>query len=198
MPKLPCHDAFGAATARRAKYPLRSGAYKLRETQDSIARMQATMFDIGSLLRNSSAYAPGSLLGCCTTDDKAAWLKGLPKHVADLLGYNILPAIAALTGDDIPLNNVKGELQNATADMRRLLDDCEKQHARLRKGIEHEYRSIKTGYSDLYGLLVDADCIAKRALELIDWCTMRASWTGSVAELSVWDVDDISFSLPRA
>lgn len=187
MLKTPCHDAFGAATARRAKYPLRSGAYKLRETQHSIARMQATMCDIGSLLRNPSAYPPGSSLGCCTTDDKAAWLKGLPKHVADLLGYNILPAIAALTGDDIPADDVKGELENASADTLRLLDDCEKQHARLRKGIEREYRAMKTGYSEVYALLVDADGIARRALELIKWCEAGARLTESAAMAGMWD-----------
>ena len=187
MPKTPCHDAFGAAAARREKYPLRSGAYKLRETQHSIARMQATMCEIGSLLRNPNAYPPGASLGCCATDDKAAWLKGLPKHVADLLGYNILPAIAALTGDDIPADDVKGELESARANAHRLLNDCEKEHARLQKGIEREYRSMKKGYSEVYALLVDADGIARRALELIKWCEARARLTASVAAGSVWD-----------
>lgn len=187
MPKTPCHDAFGAATARRAKYPLHSGAYKLRETQHSIARMQTTMCDIGSLLRNPSTYPPGSSLGCCTTDDMADWLKSLPEHVADILGYNILPAIAALTGDDIPADDVKGELQSARANAHRLLHDCEKQHARLQKGIKREYLSMKKGYSEVYALLVDADGIARRALELIKWCEARARLTESDSALAaIW------------
>ena len=43
----------------------------------------------------------GQSLGCCTPDDKAYFLKGLPKAVASSLGGIILPGIAALGGDGV-------------------------------------------------------------------------------------------------
>jgi hypothetical protein len=71
MSKTPCHDAFRAAQAQRTKHPLRSGAYKLREAQWAISRMQETMYAIGEYLKKRDIYYPGAALGpCCTTDDK--------------------------------------------------------------------------------------------------------------------------------
>lgn len=182
-PKRPCHDAFGAAQVLRAQYPLSAGAYKLREALQRIARMQATMNAIGDYLRNPHRYTAGVSLSSCTTDDMADWLKNLPKQLADMLGYEILPAIAALTGDGIATSYVAGELESANAHVRDLLHDCEKQYARLHARIEREYRAMKSGYSDVYALLVDAESIARRALELIDWCENRLTKSGSVTAM---------------
>lgn len=189
MPPQPCHDAFGAAQVLRAQYPLTAGASKLREARQTIARLQATMCAIHELLQNPESNRPGVLLGlCCTTDDMGDWLKNLPKQVADLLGYDILPAIAALTGNGIAETDIKGELASANAHARNLLQDCEKQYARLQAGIEREYRAMKTGLSGLHALLVDADGIARRALELIDWCEARARYAESDCVLAgLWD-----------
>jgi len=167
--KLPCHDAFGAAKAERNKYPLKSGVYKLDEAQRAISRMYESMEAIGDYLNKPGNYRPGAPLGpCCTTDDKGVWIKGLPKQVAELLGYCILPAIAALKGDGIAETDVNGELASAKANAKQLLIDCETQHKRLKSGIQNEYRAMKSGYSDVYGLLFDAKGIARRALELVD------------------------------
>lgn len=171
MPKArsqrPCHDAFNAAKIKRAKYPLRSGTYKLREARTALRRMQSTMETIRSRLNNPDDKYPCPLLGCCTLDEMDDWLKNLPTQLATKLGYDILPAIAALIGDGIAKIDVDGELYNTEIDALRLLNDCERQHTRLQAHLGTEYRSIKSGYSDVYSMLVDADGIARRALELV-------------------------------
>ena len=100
MAKKTVKKAFQDAQNLRLKYPLISGADKLRETRSRLSRMQETMYQIGEYLKNPSHFDKGQILGhCCTTDDKAVWIKSIPAQVANLLGYDILPAIAALTND---------------------------------------------------------------------------------------------------
>ena len=187
MPKTPCHDAFIKAQSQRAKYPLRAGAYKIREARTALLRMQSTMETIRRYLNNPDDKYPPPLLGCCTLDEMDDWLKNLPTQLATKLGYDIMPAIAALTGDGIAKIDVDGELYNAEIDVRRLLNDCEKQHTRLQVRLDAEHRAIKSGYSDVYALLVDADGIARRALELITWCEVRARLAESSDLVGMWD-----------
>ena len=187
MPKTPCHDAFNAAKIQRTKYPLRSGAYKLREARTALRRMQSTMTGIRIRLKNPDDKYPCPLLGCCTLDDMDDWLKNLPTQLATKLGYDIMPAIEALTGDGIAKIDVDGELYNAKIDTRRLLNDCETQHTQLQANVVAEHQAIKSGYSDVYALLVDADGIARRALELITWCEVRARLAESSDLVGMWD-----------
>ena len=170
MPKPTCHDTFAASKKRRCSYPLKTGAYKLREARHRLFRMMETVDAIGDFLRKPKSVSPGSTLGlCCTTDDKGYWLKNLPKQVAVGLGYDILPAIAALAAEEgIAETDVAAELATARVSADQILDQCEAQRGRLKGGIKAEYPAIKSGQSELYDLLVGADRIAQRALELID------------------------------
>ena len=170
-----CHDAFKTAQSERAKYPLRSGEYKLREVHTRLSRAKESMDKIGEHLKKPGGYELGQNLGpCCTTDDKAIWLKAIPMWVAEMLGYDILPAIKALTGDGIADRHVAAELASGLANARNLLQDCQSQHNRLERGLNGEFRRMKTGYSDVYGLLVGAEDIAAQALWMIDWARKRA------------------------
>ena len=191
MSTTPCHDAFTEAKIKRAQYPLPSGVYKLEEARRELSRMKDTMDAARSYLRKPKKYIPGQMLGhCCNTDDKDDWLKTVPLHVADILGSQILPAIAALTGDGIAKTDVADEVSSAKGCAEKLLQDCETQYARLQSEIEREYRKMKTGYSDVYGLLNDADSIARRAMRLVEWYERRAApiASGEADELlSVWD-----------
>ena len=49
------------------------------------------------------------------------------------------------------------------------MEDCERQQTRLKGEISVEYDETKTGYSDLYGLLVQADRIAEDALQALEY-----------------------------
>lgn len=170
MPKPTCYDTFATAQTKRRSYPLKSGAYKLREARHGLGRMMETVDAIGDFLRKPKSVAPGPTIGvCCTTDDKGNWLKTLPAEVAEMLGYDILPAIAALRGEEgVAETDVAAELATARARADQLLNRCEAQRVRLKGGIKAEYPAIKSGQSELYALLVGADHIAQRALELVE------------------------------
>ena len=170
MPQMTCHDTFAEAQLRRRSYPLDAGAYKLREARHALLRMMETVDAIGDFLRKPKSVTPGATIGlCCTTDDKGYWLKTLPEKVAEKLGYDILPAIAVLRAEEgIAETDIAAELATARARADQLLDQCEAQRVRLKGGIKVEYPAIKSGQSELYDLLVDADRIAQRALDLVD------------------------------
>lgn len=162
MPKTTCHDTFAKVQLRRRSYPLEAGAYKLREARHKLLRMMDTVDAIGAYLRKPSSVRLGSSLGpCCTTDDKGDWLKNLPKQVSEMLGYDILPAIAALTGDGVSQTDVAVKLDLAQARANQLLKDCEAHRMRLKEGAKREYAAIKSGRSELYAILIDADRIAQ-------------------------------------
>jgi hypothetical protein len=169
MPKTPCRDAFNESAKIRTAHPLPSGAYKLRDALHWLSHMKRSMDEISNHLNNPGNYAIGQMLGHCgTTDDIDTWIKDIPIQVAQMLGRDILPAIAALTGDGIPQSDVTGEVARANPDATKLLNDCEHQRKRLQRGIKGEYKMMKTGYSDVYALLVGAEIIAETALQLID------------------------------
>ena len=168
-------DVFHDAINLRKKCPLASGGYKLREERWRILRRQKTMYQIGEYLKNPSNFEKGRMLGpCCTTDDKAYWIKSIPALVANQLGYNILPAIAALTNDGLSKRDTDIAFANAKQRANALLKDCEWQQTRLKGGISVEYTMMKTGYSEVHGLLVESDCIAEDALEVLEY-TLKSS-----------------------
>ena len=55
-----------------------------------------------------------------------------------------------------------------------LLKDCERQETRLKGGISAEYDMMKTGYSEVHGLLVEADRIAEDALQVLDYASKKS------------------------
>jgi hypothetical protein len=169
MPQTTCHDAFAEAQLKRRPYPLEAGAYKLREARHRLLRMMNTVDAIGEYLCKPGSGRSGSSLGpCCTTDDKAVWLKCVPDQVAEMLGYDILPAIAALTADGASPTDVAAELASAQARTDELLKDCEAHRVHLNERIKVEYAAIKSGQSKLYTLLIDADHISQYGLKLTE------------------------------
>ena len=169
MRQMTCHDTFAEAQLRRRSHPLKAGADKLREARHRLSRMMKTIDAIRDYLREPNSLMAGAALGsCCMTDDKAYWLKNLPKQMSAILGYDILPAVAVLTAEEnIAETDITAEQANVRARAKQLLMDCEAQRVRLKGGINREYAAIKSGRSELYDLLVDADRIAQSSLELI-------------------------------
>ena len=175
MAKKTVKKVFQDAQNRRLKHPLTSGAGKLREARSRLLRMQNTMYQIGKYLKNPSHFYKGQTLGhCCTTDDKAVWIKSIPAQVAELLGYNILPAIAALINDRLSKRDTEATLAIANGMAKALLKDCDQQEARLKAGISPEYDEMKTGFSEVHGLLVEADRIAEDALQVLDYASKKS------------------------
>ena len=169
----PCHRAFHRAQQSRAKSPLPSGAYKIREAQRSIQHYFESFYAIRDYVLHPKKFHRGAPLGHCTTDDKATYLKGIPESIARLFGKDVLPSIKALGADGLTRREIASELEIATYKTRSLLEECELQHQRLRGGIKDEYEAIKSGYSELYALLKDTEQIIESPLQALEWNKAR-------------------------
>jgi hypothetical protein len=170
MPKSlsPCRAAFDEAEAFRRSVPLPSGRHKLREAASELAQIRATVDAIGDSTRNPKDYCPGQSLGMCTMDDRAVWLKRLPKILAEKLGRKILPGIAALAGDGVPPDVAAHESREATEQAEQLLTRCEALYARLKRGIAPEYEAFKRGDSELFDLLDEVEDMTDWGLRVLD------------------------------
>lgn len=165
----PCQIAFRAGQKQRLAHPLPSGAYKLRDARREISRMIKTMEAIGDYLRLPRSRRIGTInLGGCTTEDRASYLKKIPTDVATSMGWAVMPAIMALTGDGLSEAEANSIATEAKARISRLIDDGDVEHARLRTGISGEYKDLRSGYSSLYGLLQDAEAIIIDALSAVE------------------------------
>jgi hypothetical protein len=158
-----CRDTFNAARAQRAKYPLASGLYKLREAQRALGRWRATIETITERTRGGSGFGEAENLGSCMSYERGAFLTELPKKVAELVGYHILPGIAALGGDSVRKADVQKLLSRAETDAQRLLIACDVEQRRLEAGIQSEYRFMRHGSSPLTGLITAAESITRPA-----------------------------------
>lgn len=155
-----CHEIADVARANRTKYPLSAGRYKLKEAEDTLNAWRVLVLEIAKRLRTKAKFDETECLGPCLTNERGTYLKSIPARLAELIGHNILPAIAALEGDGLPKAEVQHLLSRAEADAQRLLDDCEAVRLRLKAEIKHEYRAMRLGESLLLGLFVQAEALA--------------------------------------
>ena len=148
-----CHAIFNAAQVQRAKYPLTKGQYKLDEAEQAINQLQKLVTTVAKRVRTGGKFGETENLGPCMADERGTYLKGIPAQLAELLGYTILPAIAALEGDGVPKAEVQRLLIRAETDAQRLLAECEAARARLNGGIDHEYAAMRRSEKGLLSLL---------------------------------------------
>ena len=148
-----CHQLFDTAREKRKAHPLHSGGYKLREAENRINQLHKLVTTIADRVCTGGKFGETENLGPCMATERGAYLKGIPAQLAELLGYTILPAIAALEGDGMPKAEVERLLSRAETDAQRLLDDCEAVRLRLKGGIKHEYDAMRRGESELLRLL---------------------------------------------
>lgn len=167
-PSTPCRAAFDEAEAFRRSVPLTSSQHKLREAASELAQIRATVDAIADSVRTPRDYRPGQLLGMCTMDDRAVWLKRLPTILAEKLGRKILPGIAALAGDGVPSDVAAHETREARQQAEQLLTRCEALYARLKRGIAPEYEALKRGDSELFDLLDEVEDMTDWGLRVLD------------------------------
>jgi hypothetical protein len=94
-------------------------------------------------------------------DECEDYIQELPDRLANLVGYNILPAIAALAGDGVPKAEVQRLLRHAETDAKRLLAECEAVKSRLKAGIDREHDAMRRGESALLRLLDGIKALAQ-------------------------------------
>jgi hypothetical protein len=148
-----CHEIFHTAQVQRAKYPLTKGQDKWDEAEQAINQLQILVTTIAKRVRTGGKFSETENLCPCMATDRGAYLKGIPAQLAELLGYTILLAIAALEVDGVPKAEVQRLLSRTGTDAQRLIDECEALRLRLKGGIKLEYEAMRRGQNELHGLL---------------------------------------------
>jgi hypothetical protein len=166
----PCSKAFSAGMNERlTKYPFRGiSAYKVRESLGNIERIIATVMGIIDVVSSGEVHSPPILLGSCTSEDKAKWLKDLPSNLARELGYNLIPAIEALWMERVPEAAITSFIQSIKSSVFRVLTDCDAVQAATSRSINGEYQKMKAGCSEILRICQQALAIAEQAVALCE------------------------------
>lgn len=152
-------QTFQSAQQRRACHPLRSGEYKLKETHNQLKSISDEVRRIADMKNNSRNPEYKKRLRHCTSEDCGNWLKGLPKTIAELMGYNVLPAIDALVGDGISNEDAQQIKSGVLTRINDLVRGCDSAKRLLKGGISIEYNNFKRGDSILAELTDEAESI---------------------------------------
>ena len=135
----PCQTIFRSSIRdRRTNHPLnRVSAFKVREVRGTIDRLLRTVVEVAAFVTGGSSAPVPFLLGCCTTEDKATWLKDLPGHIARELGYNLIPAIEALTVEGVAADDILTFILSIKPQVDQLLVDCDAIQTGIRAVFDH-------------------------------------------------------------
>lgn len=160
-----CRAIFREALIeRQTKYPFdRISAYKVRECHESLIHEQIVVHSIAEYLRAPKAARHASMLVGCVEEDKAYRLKQIPNNIAWELGYNLVPAIAALPREGVAEPEVIDLLNAIKPQIDRLLHDCDATRAATSGSVNHEYRTMTYGTSLTQRICADAVGIANQA-----------------------------------
>jgi hypothetical protein len=174
------HWQFKKAVKLREKYPLQSGAYKLREAVDMLIRFED---EIQTLAHCREQKRP--MVGRCTNGDQAKWLKDLPaKTIPYYLGYYLLPAIKALDGDGVLRQTINEFLPFFEQEITNLLDRCDGAYNMIKNRIGHEYEQWNDNESVLIPLLDTSLWLVELALDMLPPPTIKQN-SSNLTEVSV-------------
>jgi hypothetical protein len=150
---------------RKTSYPFdRISAYKVRESGDNLQHNLKTVRSIAEYLRARPADRRSSMLVGCAEEDKADRLKRVPEIIAHELGYNLIPALEALTLDGVPEADIITFLQSIKPNVDRILTDCDAIQVATARSIKSEYAALKAGYSPSEAVCADALDVAEQAV----------------------------------
>ena len=153
---------------RRTNHPLdRISAYKVRESRDDLHHNLRTVGSIAVYLRARPCDRHSSMLLGCTEQDKAYRLKRVPHIIARELGYNLIPAIEALTVERVPAADVFTYVQSIKPLVDNLLVECDAIQTGTSRSIQGEYDALKAGNSSMEHICAEALRIADLA---VDFC----------------------------
>ncbi len=156
---------MAAMRERETSYPFTQiSAYKVRESRDNLQRECAVVASIAEYLRARPSDRRGSTLLGCTPEDKAHRLKRTPHIIARELGYNLIPAIEALTVEGVPAGDIATFIGSIKAQVDQLLVDCDAIQTEISRSIQGEYDGMKAGNSELMRICNEALDIADLAV----------------------------------
>ncbi len=126
--------------------------YKLNEVKDFTEKYYVETQKIATSKRTGR---PASLMHC-TTPEIRTWLKSAPEFVAEELGYKVVGAIKALTGDGLTPQESHHISQLVQPSIDSLLERSEYVDVQIKNNIGVEYDHMKQDDSlvaDLYDRL---------------------------------------------
>lgn len=165
-PTGPCQTTFRSAMKeRRSKHPFdRISAYKVRESRDNMHDECRVVASIAEYLRAHPYDRHSSMLRGCTEEDKAHRLKRTPHIIAHELGYNLIPAIEALTLEGVPAADINAFIRSIKPQVDQLLADCDAVQKATARSIKPAYDAMKTGSSSMERICAEALGIAEQAV----------------------------------
>ena len=189
MTMNPCRRAFDQGQASRRKHPLKSGVYKLDNALTAIRRLLRTMEAMYDH-QNGKAWSDYPVsLGSCLSDEMDEYLQHTPSMVADILGHDVLPAIAALEGDGLSPDEVHSLLRSGTIWINDILRAFDTLHRRLESNVKREVRAIQSGKSRLYELVSEAEFMIEDYLENAKWHQEKNTRAKSALQIDVFSHD---------
>lgn len=96
-----CLVAYLDGQDKREKHPLSEGVYKLRDVENNLENIIATLAIINTKHDAGLIYSKDENLGMCLAAERGGWLHTLPTDISRILGYYVMPAIRAFGGDGL-------------------------------------------------------------------------------------------------
>lgn len=121
-----CIKIYRDALKRRTNYPLHRGRYKLKEAACALSRIIATLEWAGKNGNNPDVM--------CMDYEFKVWTRQVPNLIAEKLGYYVVPAIYALTGDGVSKQFVTELVQGVKPDIAACLREGEPYNQIPRRG----------------------------------------------------------------
>ena len=151
MSSLLPSSAFHIDMARRqAERPFeRVSAYKVRESWANLRDNLRAVRSIADCVRSGSPRCHRTELYGCTKGDKAQRLKRVPMIIAHELGYNLIPAVKALTLEGVPAAEIDAFISSIVPQIEKLLADCDNAHRSTRRFVCQEYEAMTVGTSSI-------------------------------------------------
>ena len=154
-------DFFEDCEQKRGLYPLRTGAYKLREALFNIERLYRDVKKVNCYYK--TGIGGESLIDTMTQEDLPDEFKRAPSKFIWELSYNILPALRALNGDGVVQTIVDEKVAHADKQKDFILEQAQDLQDLLSKGDENFYEinieeiedRFESLFSDIEHLAID-------------------------------------------
>jgi len=150
---------------RKTSYPFdHISAYKVRESGDNLQHECRVVASISEYLRARPCDRHSSMLVGCVESDKSVRLKRIPHNIARELGYNLIPAIEALTSEGVPAAAITTFIRSIKPQVEQLLADCDAIWLGMSRCSTPEYERMKAGGSPMECICADALDISEQAV----------------------------------
>jgi hypothetical protein len=136
----------------------------LREAERTLVGFEQALIAIQSRTQSGQKFGEYEVLSCCMASERGHWMKSVPKHIAEILGYNVLPAAQALTGDGVDKPLLSQRLPSLRHDIDHTVQECERVRLAIKPAIQAEYDAMRAGQSQLLEVTRQAQATVRTAM----------------------------------